>query len=63
MNHERIKKLTNEIQYLERQLAKELGYTTAPSMRREYQKWIERVQANKAGFLTVKAWKHAQEKK
>lgn len=62
MNSGRVKRLTEEILHLERELSKELGYATALGMRRGYQRWVDSVGAKAAGFATVKAWKHAKEK-
>jgi len=53
----RIRRLVNEIKYLERELSKELGYTSAISMRRSLQRFADHVQAVKAG-KTIKEWKH-----
>lgn len=59
MNPERVKRLRNEIKYLERQVAEELGYADTRDMRRAEKRALDHMAATKAGFKTVKAWKHA----
>lgn len=61
MNKDRIARLTKDIQHLQRELAKELGFASAHKMNRGLKRYVDHVQAVRAG-LTVKEWKHTQEK-
>ena len=63
MNKERVARLIKEIKYLEKELSKELGFTRTTNMLRGLGRWVEALQASKAGFNTVKEWKHSLEEK
>jgi len=75
MNQTRVNTLERQVQHLKRLIAKEMGltfkqynlsimgYASRAAARRGAERLKEREAANKAGFLTIKAWKHAKEKK
>lgn len=58
----KVKQIQAEIRHLERRLALEMGFPSSTVMRRKFDKFVQRELATKAGFRTIKEWKHMQEK-
>lgn len=62
MNRARVAHLLQQVRELEQRIAEELGYSRPGNMLRGFERWLDEKEAKKAGFKTVKEWKHHRSK-